>query len=214
MLGPSSDHVTYGQDYRLTGAPFKSACSRQSNKTSVPWENATSPSSPCSSWSGWNNICPVVVPCAVARNRIGRRWRVPSSPRRCSKSTLPGRCASAWPTTGRYAVCAAGRVSASLPSEATFSRALAEFAEGALPSRLHEALITDTTAGEVGRLESSCTRRESAMFAWADEGGARMPHQPAKLPSPVSGYRRFAGRSTQGRVVSKEPSRLERPPWR
>ena len=31
-----------------------------------------------------------------------------------------------------------------LPSEATFSRAFAEFAEGALPSRLHEALITDT----------------------------------------------------------------------
>ena len=31
-----------------------------------------------------------------------------------------------------------------LPSEATFSRAFAEFAEGALASRLHEALIART----------------------------------------------------------------------
>ena len=36
-----------------------------------------------------------------------------------------------------------------LPSEVTFSRAFAEFAEGALPSRLHEALITDTMAEQL-----------------------------------------------------------------
>ena len=47
-----------------------------------------------------------------------------------------------------------------LPSEATFSRAFAEFAEGALPSRLHEALITDTMQGS---WSATChaTRRRS-----------------------------------------------------
>lgn len=40
------------------------------------------------------------------------RWRAPSSPRRCSESTLPGRCASGWATSGRCARCAAGRVKA------------------------------------------------------------------------------------------------------
>ena len=34
---------------------------------------------------------PCGVPCAGARVRIGRPWRAPSSPRRCSRSTLPGR---------------------------------------------------------------------------------------------------------------------------
>ena len=40
-------------------------------------------------------------------------------------------------------LCGWQRVGA-VPSEATFSRAFAEFATNALPSRLHEALIQDT----------------------------------------------------------------------
>ena len=46
-----------------------------------------------------------------------------------------------------------------VPSEATFSRAFAEFATSALPSRLHEALIQDTHAdrlvGHISRLHAS-----------------------------------------------------------
>ena len=58
-----------------------------------------------------------------------------------------------------------GWESRALPSEATFSRAFAEFAEGALPSRLHEALITDTMqdqlVGHVSRDATAIEGRES-----------------------------------------------------
>ena len=38
-----------------------------------------------------------------------------------------------------------------IPSEATFSRAFAEFAASALPSRVHEALIREDPEGSAGR---------------------------------------------------------------
>ena len=37
---------------------------------------------------------PGAVTGAVVRSKTGRRWRAPSSPRRCSRSTPPGPCAS------------------------------------------------------------------------------------------------------------------------
>ena len=83
-----------------------------------------------------------------------------------------------------------------LPSEATFSRAFAEFAEGALPSRLHEALITDTMqdqlVGHVSRDATAIDGREKA---------SPKPQQPAK---------RKRGRPRKGEERPKEPSRLER----
>ena len=186
----------YVQDYRLTGAPFKSTCSRQSNKTSVPWENATSPSSPCSSWSGWNNICPVVVPCAVARNRIGRRWRAPSSPRRPDRH-YQGAVERLANDRALRRLCGWESIRA-LPSEATFSRAFAEFAEGALPSRLHEALITDTMQDQlVGHVSRDATAIEGR------EKATPKPQQPAKP-------KRKRGRPRKGEERPKEPSRLER----
>ena len=130
--------------------------------------------------------------------------------------TLPGRCASAWPTTGRYAVCAAGRVSArcpanralrrlcgwesirALPSEATFSRAFAGFAEGALPSRLHEALIEHTMQEQlVGHVSRDATAIEGR------EKPTPKPKQPAKP-------KRKRGRPRKGEERPKEPSRLQR----
>jgi hypothetical protein len=49
-----------------------------------------------------------------------------------------------------------------VPSEATFSRAFAEFAESELPSRLHEALIEQTHADRlVGHISRDATAIES-----------------------------------------------------
>ena len=85
-----------------------------------------------------------------------------------------------------------------LPSEATFSRAFAGFAEGALPSRLHEALIEDTMAeqlvGHVSRDATAIDGREKA---------TPKPKQPAKP-------KRKRGRPRKGEERPKEPSRLER----
>ena len=85
-----------------------------------------------------------------------------------------------------------------LPSEATFSRAFAEFAEGALPSRLHEALITDTMQDQlVGHVSRDATAIEGR------EKATPKPQQPAKP-------KRKRGRPRKGEERPKEPSRLER----
>ena len=96
----SSDHVAYVQDYRLTGAPFKST---------VP-DNRTRPRIPVlhhraeMTWSGW--ICPVVT--LRGRPQQDRAALARAFIAKAVFQIVPGRCASAW-TTGRYAVCAAGR---------------------------------------------------------------------------------------------------------
>ena len=85
-----------------------------------------------------------------------------------------------------------------LPSEATFSRAFAEFAEGALPSRLHEALITDTMQDQlVGHVSRDATAIEGR------EKPTPKPKQPAKP-------KRKRGRPRKGEERPKEPSRLQR----
>ena len=137
--------------------------------------------------------------CRTLRGRPQQRaaLRVPSSPRRCSKSTLPGRCASAWPDRALRRLCGWESIRA-LPSEATFSRAFAEFAEGALPSRLHEALITDTMQEQlVGHVSRDATAIEGR------EKATPKPQQPAKP-------KRKRGRPRKGEERPKEPSRLER----
>ena len=85
-----------------------------------------------------------------------------------------------------------------LPSEATFSRAFAGFAEGALPSRLHQALIEDTMAAQlVGHVSRDATAIEGR------EKATPKPKQPAKP-------KRKRGRPRKGEERPKEPSRLER----
>ena len=85
-----------------------------------------------------------------------------------------------------------------LPSEATFSRAFAGFAEGALPSRLHQALIEDTMAEQlVGHVSRDATAIEGR------EKPTPKPKQPAKP-------KRKRGRPRKGEERPKNPSRLER----
>ena len=85
-----------------------------------------------------------------------------------------------------------------IPSEATFSRAFAGFAEGALPSRLHEALIEHTMQEQlVGHVSRDATAIEGR------EKATPKPKQPAKP-------KRKRGRPRKGEERPKEPSRLQR----
>ena len=85
-----------------------------------------------------------------------------------------------------------------IPSEATFSRAFAGFAEGALPSRLHEALIENTMQEQlVGHVSRDATAIEGR------EKATPKPQQPAKP-------KRKRGRPRKGEERPKEPSRLQR----
>jgi hypothetical protein len=85
-----------------------------------------------------------------------------------------------------------------VPSEATFSRAFAEFASSALPARLHEALIKrsheDRLVGHISRDATAIEARE----------------KPVKTAVPKPPKRK-RGRPRTGEVVEKkEPRRLER----
>ena len=85
-----------------------------------------------------------------------------------------------------------------LPSEATFSRAFAEFARSALPCRLHEALIKrsyeDRLVGHLSRDSTAIEAREKPVKS------------AASAPS-----KRKRGRPKKGEVVAqKEPRRIER----
>ena len=88
-----------------------------------------------------------------------------------------------------------------VPSEATFSRAFAEFAASELPSRVHEALIKRTLGGDhiVGHISRDATAIEAR-------------EKPAKVEQPqADGPKRKRGRPRKGEVVPpKEPRRLER----
>jgi Transposase DDE domain/Transposase domain (DUF772) len=86
-----------------------------------------------------------------------------------------------------------------VPSESTFSRAFAEFAESGLPARVHEALIRkthkDRLVGHISRDATAIEAREKPMKA---------PQAPAAVP-------RKRGRPKKGEAVAKkEPRRLER----
>jgi Transposase DDE domain/Transposase domain (DUF772) len=84
-----------------------------------------------------------------------------------------------------------------VPSESTFSRAFAEFAESELPSRVHEALIKTTHAERlVGHISRDATAIEAR-------------EKPVKIVPPETPKRK-PGRPKKGEVVEKEPRRLER----
>src|ERR1700681_2420464 len=87
-----------------------------------------------------------------------------------------------------------------VPSESTFSRAFAEFAESELPSRVHEALIRRTHADRlVGHLARDSTAIEG-------HEKPRRAEQPAPKPAP-----RKRGRPRKGEEPPpKPPTRLER----
>ena len=86
-----------------------------------------------------------------------------------------------------------------VPSESTFSRAFAEFAESSLPARVHEALIETTHKDRlVGHISRDATAIE------AREKPAKTPETPVAAP-------RKRGRPKKGEAAApKEPRRLER----
>jgi Transposase DDE domain/Transposase domain (DUF772) len=93
-----------------------------------------------------------------------------------------------------------------VPSEATFSRAFAEFAHSALPARIHEALIRqayeDRLVGHISRDATAIEAREKPVKPAAAAPEACAAAAPAK---------RKRGRPRKGEVVEKkEPRRLER----
>jgi len=86
-----------------------------------------------------------------------------------------------------------------VPSESTFSRAFAEFAESSLPARVHEALIQKTHKDRlVGHISRDATAIE------AREKPVKAAEAPAAAP-------RKRGRPKKGEAAApKEPRRLER----
>jgi hypothetical protein len=88
-----------------------------------------------------------------------------------------------------------------VPSESTFSRAFAKFAESCLPARVHEALIQKTHKGRIiGHVSRDATAIE------AREKPVKAPETPAPPTAP-----RKRGRPKRGETaVKKEPRRLER----
>jgi hypothetical protein len=84
-----------------------------------------------------------------------------------------------------------------VPGESTFSRAFAEFAASALPSRLHDALIEETHAD---RLVGHISRDSTAIEA---------REKPAKSdePKPPAQPKRKRGRPCKGEVRPIEPPR-------
>jgi hypothetical protein len=89
-----------------------------------------------------------------------------------------------------------------VPGEARFSRAFAEFAASALPSRLHEALIQDTHADRlVGHISRDSTAIE------AREKPVAKPDQPV----PAAEAKPGRGRPRKGEIRPPPPlSRIER----
>ena len=90
-----------------------------------------------------------------------------------------------------------------VPSEATFSRAFAEFATSALPSRLHEALIQDTHADRlVGHISRDSTAIEAREKPATSDKPAPQPKPAANEAVPArerSGPRRRpAGSNANG----------------
>ena len=96
-------------------------------------------------------------------------------------------------------LCGYERVS-EIPSEGTFSRSFAEFADSSLPSRVHEALIKKAYAGcivgHIARDATAIPAREAPVRA---------------VPVAPETPKRKRGRPKKGCVVApKEPRRLER----
>jgi hypothetical protein len=84
-----------------------------------------------------------------------------------------------------------------VPSEATFSRAFAEFAASALPSRLHQALIGDTHADRlVGHISRDSTAIE-----------AREKPATSDKPAPEAKPKRKRGRPRNGEIQPVPPMR-------
>jgi hypothetical protein len=99
-----------------------------------------------------------------------------------------------------------------VPSESTFSRAFAEFAENGLPARVHEALIQkthkDRLVGHISRDATAIEAREKAVRRSSSAPCGSAPLKAAKAPAAAP---RKRGRPKKGEAAAKkELRRLER----
>ena len=95
-------------------------------------------------------------------------------------------------------ICGFERVSA-IPSEATFSRAFAEFAKSGLGDRVHDALV------------GNCLKPELIGHISRDSTAIRGREKPAKKPRKQKAGARKRGRPARGEQRKpKEPERLEK----
>jgi hypothetical protein len=95
-------------------------------------------------------------------------------------------------------ICGFERVSA-IPSEATFSRAFAEFAKSGLGDRVHDALV------------GNCLKPELIGHISRDSTAIRGREKPAKKPRKQKAGARKRGRPARGEQREpKEPKRLEK----
>lgn len=111
-----------------------------------------------------------------------------------------------------------------LPSEATFSRAFAEFARIGLPARAHEALIRkhlgDSVIGHIARDSTAICARERAQYS-ADETAAlnaakaakadKTPKEPKRRGRPPAGSV-AADKTAQAKPRSRIPAQLLQTP--
>ena len=95
-----------------------------------------------------------------------------------------------------------------VPSEATFSRAFAEFAASELPQRMHEALVKRTLGDRiVGCVARDATEIEAREKPAKPGPGNRAEPPPDTPPNPPP---RKRGRPRKGEGRPKTPTRLER----
>ena len=112
--------------------------------------------------------------------------------------------------------------SAQVPSEATFSRAFAEFAQGDLPDKMHAALIERALGGRIiGAIARDATEikaREKPVKSKNDKGGPSPPSPTSAAPTVVAEPRRKRGRPRKGKerpkaeaTTSRTANNAERP---
>ena len=136
------------------------------------------------------------TPGTVSRGNFSRSW-----PRRSVR--WGRRTAGSWPCrasrrSGGISITATAASGTLPPSESTFSRAFAWFAETRLPERVHGALVRaayeGSVVGHVSRDSTAIVGRE----------------RPAPKPGPERKPKRRRGRPRKGEEAVRQPTRLER----
>ena len=141
---------------------------------------------------------------------VGEVWNGPGRPQEDRRALARGFIAKAvWdlPTTRHLIdrlkvdptlrrLCGWSRV-VEIPSEATFSRAFAEFSQFRIPERMHEALVEEAMGDElIGHVSRDSTAIEAR-------------EKPAPKPEADKTPKRKRGRPRKGEEKTKKPSRLE-----
>ena len=172
------------QYYRNTGSRFNRSFFRRSRKSSGPWGALRDVDRGARVGAGG---APVALPAWLARATAGRSRGTGASLHReggIRHHHYPGadRTADYRPPLRRLCGWSSVR---EVPSEATFSRAFAAFADSALPSRLHEALLEKTMQDHlVGHISRDSTAiegtRETGPEATAGAAPKRKRGRPRK----------------------------------